>query len=276
METSDNEVLKSFENLLPYLPAFIGRQTAFCITDGEKFLKIVLVDFPGDARDGDPVPENDTNRKAFKSGETVIEIIPEEVFGFPFHSVSIPIKDDSKRVIGTISVGKSLATQNEILKASETLAGSLAQISATVGSISAGIQDVAVSSSEILSHVKTAYEENKKADKILRFIQDITNQTNLLGLNAAIEAARAGEAGRGFNIIANEIRKLSQSSKESISGINEFLKIIQNAMADIKQRVESVNSFFQEQVAGIEEISAAIQELSTMADHLKQISAKMH
>lgn len=272
MNVLENEVVKSLETLIPYLTVAMGSDTSFAITDGEKFLRLVINDIPIPAKEGDSVPEEDTNYRAFKSGKMIIEILPKEVFGFSFRSIVFPIKDVDGRAIGTIAIGKSLENQVKILEVSEALAGSLLQISTTIGQISLGIQGVVVSSSEILSHVTRANEENKRTDEILKFIKNIANQTNLLGLNAAIEAARVGDIGRGFSVVANEIRKLAETSKESIDKINEFLNKTKKSISNIHQQVKGVDDVFQEQAAGIEEITASLQELSSMAEHLRQMS----
>ena len=273
MNVLENEVIKSLETLIPYLTVTMGSDTSFAITDGEKFLRLVVNDIPIPAKEGDNVPKEDTNYRAFKSGEMIIEILPKEVFGFSFRSVVFPIKNVGGKVIGTIAIGKSLDKQVKILEVSEIMARSLLQISTTISQISSGIQDVVISSSEILSHVAMVNEENQRADEILKFIKNIANQTNLLGLNAAIEAARAGDIGRGFSVVADEIRKLSATSKESIDKINEFLNKTKNSISSIHQQVKSVDEVFQEQAAGMEEITASLQELSATAEHLRQISS---
>jgi methyl-accepting chemotaxis protein len=90
-------------------------------------------------------------------------------------------------------------------------------------------------SKKIIESVSNSMDSINKTDKIIKIINDITSRIQILGINASIEAARAGEYGRGFSVVAEEIGKLTSSSKNATSDITE---IIQNMKEDINNLSE--------------------------------------
>src|SRR5690606_33235105 len=87
----------------------------------------------------------------------------------------------------------------------------------------------------------------KKISQASQVIANIAGQTNLLALNAAIEAARAGEAGRGFSVVAEEIRKLAEESENSTKIIDEIVEDLQQNAANAVDMVEKVSMIVAEQ-----------------------------
>lgn len=91
--------------------------------------------------------------------------------------------------------------------------------------------------------------------KVLDVMQNITQQTNILSLNATIEAARAGAAGRGFMVVADEIRQLADQSRQSITMVGEITDNIQQEMNETVQALSDAKPLFQEQITSVKETS---------------------
>jgi len=115
----------------------------------------------------------------------------------------------------------------------------------------------------------------QKTDDILTFIKNIAANTNLLGLNASIEAARAGESGRGFSVVAEEIRKLSYTSSASVQEIKNVLDQIKTETLSIEQGIAHADEVSANQKSSSYEISKAIEELTVLAEKIRDVAYRV-
>ena len=123
--------------------------------------------------------------------------------------------------------------------------------------------NLAQSDTTILQTVDQLQKGLKGIQNISKFIVEVAEQSNLLGLNAAIEAARAGESGRGFSVVAEEIRKLAQRSRDSVKQINEALAVITNDSNNVKAQIQATLQIAENLTSSAETLNGLIARLST-------------
>ena len=175
------------------------------------------------------------------------------------HEVAVNISDAANASHGA---AKATETGRSVVTASVT---SIEQLSAKL------------EQAEILIH--TLEEESENISSILSVITGIAEQTNLLALNAAIEAARAGEQGRGFAVVADEVRSLSSRTHDSTNEIHQVITSLQSgsqaavqAMAESKQAAELVVSHSAKTEEVLVEITQAVGQIDTMTSQIASAS----
>ena len=107
---------------------------------------------------------------------------------------------------------------------------------------------------------------SQQVGSIISEIEDIASQTNLLSLNASIEAARAGEAGRGFSVVADQIRQLAEQSANSAAETRTLIETSLSAIVDGSKTLDLVNASIDRVLEGIELIAKSSKNISEMAN----------
>lgn len=133
---------------------------------------------------------------------------------------------------------------------------------------------------EINADIFELNDSSKEIEKIIEVIKSISDQTSLLSLNASIEAARVGEAGKGFTVVANEIKKLSDQSKEATMMIANIINNIQNKTKNTVDLVKKANEIFNEQEKSVNNTDNAFKNIVKSTENiscqLKSVTAVMN
>lgn len=142
-----------------------------------------------------------------------------------------------------------------------------------MGNVTISVQNVSNSFEDLISKISNVGQNVNRITEITNLINSISDQTNLLALNAAIEAARAGEAGRGFSIVADEIRTLAEQSKTSLDSINTLINTISK---DASNMIETTNTVKNELSNQKVNIDTAIQSFTNITNAVDEVTPKIH
>lgn len=152
------------------------------------------------------------------------------------------------------------------------LTDNFSQISATMEELSSSAVSVTDNQHNLNNEIINVQKISVQINAILDSIKSIADETKMLGLNAAIEAARAGDAGRGFGVVATEIRALSQSSKETAAQIMNLTADIQASVQKTLEISSSTLASTEQQSAAIQETNASVEELLALTSELSRIA----
>jgi methyl-accepting chemotaxis protein len=179
--------------------------------------------------------------------------------------------DSLKRMIENQSSGVTEASS-----AVEQMIGNIGSVNQTVGTMSKSFEDLSVyardgieKQQDVNARIEKIQEQSRTLQDANKTIASIAGQTNLLAMNAAIEAAHAGEAGRGFSVVADEIRKLSETSSEQSRTIGDELQKIEDSIL-------SVTAASQSSTASFSSVSRQIQETGGLVEQIQQAMAEQH
>ncbi|MEK8131623.1 methyl-accepting chemotaxis protein [Paenibacillus filicis] len=272
-EQKQHELIEAFLRVAPLLRNLTNDDITIGIYDTEK----LITNIPGktfslNVSPGDPLREGDIVNDAIRNNTALSAIVPKELFGFPLAARAIPLHDEQGRVIGGVGMGTSLERANKLFEMAESFSAIVEQTTASIEEIRQSVIHLTNSVADVTHQMKDVSSSAQEIDNISTVVKQISDQSNLLGLNAAIEAARAGEVGKGFSVVANEIRKLATNSKENVNQINNITDNIQDLLLRLNHAFSDINKLTDSQSRAINEFAATIQEISAKSEELAQVA----
>jgi methyl-accepting chemotaxis protein len=265
---NDIESLEAIVAIIPILKEAVPAELSIAICDTEKFIAY----WPGENIDlqiriGQPLHPEEPLTQAIRDNVSLRAEVPAVFYGFEFTGTATPLHDSNGHVIGGIAV--QLRKQSELIAIADQISASLSQANNRLSQVAEGSLAMAESAQQLRILANQTVEQVNETDKVVSIVKRVADQTNLLGINAAIEAAHAGDHGRGFGVVASEIRKLSHETLTSTNAIQHTLRTFEAAIKGMRV------SIVDQQSSSSQQVLAFIEEVQSMSDQLNQFAKRL-
>jgi len=226
---------------------------------------------------GTPIQKIPFTAKCVETRQPVTAEADAKIYGKPGLVMAQPLLDeeDQTKVVGALCFGLPQENQKIVKDVSTQLNQQISEIASAMEEMAASASTVASNEQQLFKNVQEVHGLTEDINEVLGFIKQIADETKMLGLNAAIEAARAGDSGRGFGVVAEEIRKLSDESRETVSKIRGLTERIKEKVKETSGNSQISLKASEEQAAVAEEITASMESITREVDNLDKLARNM-
>ncbi len=268
---------KAFSDFAPIISNMFSEGSFLYLTDKQKVthrqasqkfdVPDITIDFI--------IHEGDAPFEAIKAKKVIT--MERIFFGIPVYENCYPLfeDEDKNEVLGAFGVVIPKVLADNLKKMSESMENGVTGIAAAIEELASSAASIYSNEQNLNNEIKQITTLSEEIEEVSSFIKEIADETKMLGLNAAIEAARAGEAGRGFGVVADEIRKLSEQSKSTVPKIKQLTHKIKEAVEITSEKSKMSLDSSQDQAAATEEITASIEEITNMSGELNKIALEL-
>lgn len=263
-------ILDAIVKAAPYIKQAITEDVEIVVTDREKFLLYLPSQKIDEGiKPGDPIPPDDESLKGALAGKLVNVKVPAGVYGQPFLARAFPIFDERKKVVGAVGIGYSLEKDVLLEEHMEKIDEMTNQLKEKMEEVLVHTRALSVTCAEGAKYAQQVAQNSSQTNEVLQFIRKVSKQTNLLGLNAAIEATRAGQFGAGFQVVAREVRKLSNESAEATHQIESSLTEMRKAMEKLAEGMAKIDQSSRKQTELISLLTDLVEKLDETSHSMK-------
>lgn len=279
MNETDKIILDGLSKTIVNFTRMFEHEVSIIFADNEKIIHYIpgrVLDFK--LNPGDSVNRSSLVYRCIQEKRVLVDNMDSSVFGVPYTAIALPVYNNSGDIIASFSIctHQNLQQKSTKLKQiSKELMENVSALASTSEQLSAQTQEIA-SASQVLDKTASASQKRtQETDAVLEIIRSISGQTNLLGLNAAIEAARVGEQGRGFGVVAEEIRKLATTSSESIAKIDTIIKAIRQDSEDTAKQAAQISQVISQIASAIQHVTTSVQKTNEMLSEVDKLAEEL-
>lgn len=279
MNDTDKLILEGFAKTLTDFACMFEFDTTLVLISKEEvigYLPGKILKFP--VKVGDAARKETPLYQAILENKPIFFEMDASLFGVPFTELCIPVRNQAGIAIGAFSINtkENIAKKRaELEKISKELMVSVTGFASTAEELSAQAEEIAAASQVLDKTAAASQQRTKETDEVVQIIRSISGQTNLLGLNAAIEAARVGDQGRGFGVVAEEIRKLAATSTDSITKIDTIIRAIRTDSQDTATQAAQINQVINQVAKAIQHIAISAQEATKIVNQIEELAASL-
>ncbi|WEG12477.1 methyl-accepting chemotaxis protein [Pullulanibacillus sp. KACC 23026] len=258
-----------FHKLIPY--------AQLVVTDKEGYIHAISGDdFYLDVfGEGKPLLEGSIGKEVVTTGQVISRIGNKQLTGgIPYQGTGVPIISDGS-IVGSMCVFISTENKEILQNAADELLTMMQTLNTSLEGISHTAAELQTTSQQLVNNSKRVEDSTVEISQVANVIAKVSSQTNLIGLNAAIEASRAGEQGKGFSVVANEIRRLSQNTKTSSTTILNSTDHVIDSLNQIQREVGDLVAELSVQTKTINATSETLSQIVTISEKLAELARIM-